>query len=488
MSCSDGAGTRIGLRWGPRANETWRKLTDGASGVGALIGMPDESRLPEGPRRGLVAAVHALYTDAGRPGLRALAAAIRRDDDAPATVSHETIAALLHGRAIPEWGRLASVVRALAAASVHRPDVNETVVRFHELWRLERDAHRPSTLAPNPAGPEHAEPETETERATAPTRDEPVTTWAPTPREYARAITRSASGPGVGIPYPAHPDRVMTKDELLALLDEIGKSQAAAHRREQDLTTRLTEALRATAEADARASATRTDFDRRLARAHETAASAARDNEELRAKLATATRVAATAARENEELRTKLAQAVQAAAAVTAREDEELRTKPPRSGRAAVPYVAPLPAPAAPEPNTATPRTHAPRPAPTNPWADPPARAAATPTDRPAGAFGLPIQATDRSPGGQTPSPAPRDTPFTPFWFSVPHVLFLTDNLGKTLRTRLQPDTWYLAAARADTPAAAYGHGEAVVVTDETGRHLGTLPSTYGINRASDTR
>lgn len=37
------------------------------------IGMPDEQRLPASARRELVVALHALYTDAGRPGTRAVA-------------------------------------------------------------------------------------------------------------------------------------------------------------------------------------------------------------------------------------------------------------------------------------------------------------------------------------------------------------------------------------------------------------------------------
>ncbi|MFF7249808.1 tetratricopeptide repeat protein, partial [Embleya sp. NPDC008237] len=107
------------------------------------IGMPDEQRLPPGARRELVIALHALYTDAGRPGTRAAATAISRRGDLPSTVSHETLSALLHGRAVPDWPRMESVVRHLAGASVRRPDPDETVLRFHDLWRTERDAPRP---------------------------------------------------------------------------------------------------------------------------------------------------------------------------------------------------------------------------------------------------------------------------------------------------------------------------------------------------------
>ena len=85
------------------------------------IGSPDERRLPVGARRELVLAVHVLYTDAGRPGTRAVASAIRRSD-LPSTVSHETLSALLHGRAVPDWARMESIVRHFAHVSVRRPD------------------------------------------------------------------------------------------------------------------------------------------------------------------------------------------------------------------------------------------------------------------------------------------------------------------------------------------------------------------------------
>ncbi|MGW9211843.1 hypothetical protein ACWGR4_33340 [Embleya sp. NPDC055664] len=39
----------------------------------------------------------------------------------------------------------ASVVHHLAGVSVRRPDPDETVLRFHDLWRAERDTPPPAT-------------------------------------------------------------------------------------------------------------------------------------------------------------------------------------------------------------------------------------------------------------------------------------------------------------------------------------------------------
>ncbi|MFJ8745811.1 hypothetical protein ACIRL2_41445 [Embleya sp. NPDC127516] len=107
------------------------------------IPMPDEQALPPGPRRDLVDGFHVLYRNAGRPGTRKMADAIRRDGSLPSTVAHETLAGLLHGRSVPDWPRLESAVRYLASVSVrgHDPeDIDVAVIAFHVLWNAERDA------------------------------------------------------------------------------------------------------------------------------------------------------------------------------------------------------------------------------------------------------------------------------------------------------------------------------------------------------------
>lgn len=52
--------------------------------------MPGEGVVPAGPRRDLVAALHELYTNAGRPSTRDVEKAIAADNTLRATVSRET--------------------------------------------------------------------------------------------------------------------------------------------------------------------------------------------------------------------------------------------------------------------------------------------------------------------------------------------------------------------------------------------------------------
>ncbi|MEU8138646.1 hypothetical protein [Streptodolium elevatio] len=115
------------------------------------ISMPSQEQLPPGPRRDLVMSFHQLYTEAGRPGTRKLAKLICDNNDLGAMVSHETIAALLHGRGVPSWIRLEACVRQLAQLSIRQPDVRATVLDFHTLWRLAADAPPPADTAPDDA-------------------------------------------------------------------------------------------------------------------------------------------------------------------------------------------------------------------------------------------------------------------------------------------------------------------------------------------------
>ncbi|MFF7251455.1 hypothetical protein ACFZBU_47270 [Embleya sp. NPDC008237] len=112
------------------------------------IEMPNEEGLPPGPRRDLVAAFHELYTEAGCPGTRNLAKGINRNNRFPTTVSHETLAKLLHGRSVPAWSRLDTAVRYLVSLSFREPDEDATVARFHALWRADLAAPPPAVPAP----------------------------------------------------------------------------------------------------------------------------------------------------------------------------------------------------------------------------------------------------------------------------------------------------------------------------------------------------
>jgi tetratricopeptide (TPR) repeat protein len=93
------------------------------------------------PQGELLAELDRLYTDAGRPSLRRISQEIRRQNDMPDTVSHETVGAILRGDALVRWSKVECVVRQLAAMSVHRPDPDEEVRRVHGLWTAASNSH-----------------------------------------------------------------------------------------------------------------------------------------------------------------------------------------------------------------------------------------------------------------------------------------------------------------------------------------------------------
>jgi Orotidine 5'-phosphate decarboxylase / HUMPS family len=95
---------------------------------------PGKDRLPEGPRRDLVLALHDVYRGAGRPGLRRIANEISRNHDYRDTVSYETAGAILHGEGVPRWSKLECLVRQLVAWHHPHLDADEQVSRFLALW------------------------------------------------------------------------------------------------------------------------------------------------------------------------------------------------------------------------------------------------------------------------------------------------------------------------------------------------------------------
>jgi hypothetical protein len=98
------------------------------------IELPGEDRLPSGPARELVVALHDLYRGAGRPGLRRIAKAVRDNGDYSDTVSHETVSDMLNGKGVPRWSKLDCVVRQLAIWNAQRRDPEEVAARFLRLW------------------------------------------------------------------------------------------------------------------------------------------------------------------------------------------------------------------------------------------------------------------------------------------------------------------------------------------------------------------
>jgi hypothetical protein len=98
------------------------------------IELPGEDRLPAGPARDLVVALHELYRGAGRPGLRKIAQAVVHGHNFMDTVSHETVSDMLSGKSIPRWSKLDCVVRQLAEWNTPRLGPSETAERFLILW------------------------------------------------------------------------------------------------------------------------------------------------------------------------------------------------------------------------------------------------------------------------------------------------------------------------------------------------------------------
>lgn len=107
------------------------------------VTIPGSDRLPAGPLRDLVAALHELYREAGKPGVRVISSEIRKRQDLRDTVSHETVSAMLRGDGLPRWDKVECVVRVLAARSVNRREPDAEVRRFHGLWLRASDVPPP---------------------------------------------------------------------------------------------------------------------------------------------------------------------------------------------------------------------------------------------------------------------------------------------------------------------------------------------------------
>ncbi|MFE5811376.1 hypothetical protein [Streptomyces sp. NPDC056491] len=100
--------------------------------------MPDTRHVPEGPHRQLLLALHQLYRDAGRPGIKRTSDTIQGRNDLPGTLSHEGISKILHGTVLPQhWQKLESLVRQYLTWSVDQPQLEQaadTVRNILDLW------------------------------------------------------------------------------------------------------------------------------------------------------------------------------------------------------------------------------------------------------------------------------------------------------------------------------------------------------------------
>lgn len=112
------------------------------------IPMPGLDRLPTGPKRDFVAALHDLYDAAGQPAARAIvknATQLPREFD---TVSHETVSATLRASSLPTWDKVRSIVRVLADRTPDDFDTTGCEQRMSVLWRQARRADQDDQTEP----------------------------------------------------------------------------------------------------------------------------------------------------------------------------------------------------------------------------------------------------------------------------------------------------------------------------------------------------
>jgi tetratricopeptide (TPR) repeat protein len=104
------------------------------------ISPPGLDKVPPGPARVFVDALHSLYDGAGRPGARVVSTRIRRNRDLAEPVSHETVGSALRGASVPSWAKVRSIVVTLALMAEKEPDQSELLSRFHSLWLAAQSA------------------------------------------------------------------------------------------------------------------------------------------------------------------------------------------------------------------------------------------------------------------------------------------------------------------------------------------------------------
>jgi hypothetical protein len=113
------------------------------------ISPPGLDRVPPGPARVFVDALHSLYDGAGRPGARVISTKIRKNRDLAEPVSHETVGSALRGASVPSWAKVRSIVVTLALMADGESDQGELLSRFHSLWLGAQSAQvRPAAGGP----------------------------------------------------------------------------------------------------------------------------------------------------------------------------------------------------------------------------------------------------------------------------------------------------------------------------------------------------
>jgi tetratricopeptide (TPR) repeat protein len=120
------------------------------------IAMPGWDRLPDGPRRGFLAALHVLYQLAGKPPAQSIT---QRTYDLPSVepVARGTVSATLRGDSVPSWAKVESIVVALIDLSGGTA-TRDVIVQFSELWAATRTSDMVVEVTP-PAVRANALPE-----------------------------------------------------------------------------------------------------------------------------------------------------------------------------------------------------------------------------------------------------------------------------------------------------------------------------------------
>ncbi|MEV4516689.1 FxSxx-COOH system tetratricopeptide repeat protein [Dactylosporangium sp. NPDC049525] len=121
------------------------------------IALPGLDKVPEGPLRGFVTAIHALYDAAGQPAARVIAkATIDLPPGEFQSVSHETVSATLRAGTVPAWEKVRSMLHVMAMMAPFEYDLTALEQQTIELWRGARHEIQDAPVAVIPAQPQPA--------------------------------------------------------------------------------------------------------------------------------------------------------------------------------------------------------------------------------------------------------------------------------------------------------------------------------------------
>ncbi|GIE87069.1 FxSxx-COOH system tetratricopeptide repeat protein [Actinoplanes regularis] len=104
------------------------------------IPLPGLDKLPVGPVRSFVEALHDRYDAAGQPAARVISRDTHRLPHGFETVSHETVSATLRASNVPSWEKVRSIVHVLAGRAPSGYDPRDLDQRMIELWQQARRA------------------------------------------------------------------------------------------------------------------------------------------------------------------------------------------------------------------------------------------------------------------------------------------------------------------------------------------------------------